>query len=520
MDKVKQNFLFIIADQLRADHVGFGGNSVVQTPNIDDLAARATQFNRAYVANPICMPNRASILTGRMPSVHGTRFNGIPLDRSAHTFVRELHNNGYHTGHIGKAHYQNLGDGPSGIVDKLFPVPGDALTSPHPDGWDQFEMHEAHQNAYVEMPPDYYGFQHTELLTHHSDLCAGHYYHWVKERGYDLRKLQGPANAKRRYDQWQQVYQTALPEEIYPTRYVADRSCRYLEDMVGSGNPFFLHVSFPDPHHPFTPPGKYYDMYEPASIDLPATFYDPHEASMPHYRFMTRRRGKIPKMWVAAFSPTEDQFRHAAAAEYGMISLIDHAVGQILATLDATGLAENTIVIFTSDHGDMFGDHGIMLKGAMHYEGAIRIPLLIARPEQAALQTEGLAGSLDLAQTLLELAGVPEYHGLQGVSLVPMLDDADVRVRTQVLIEEDEMFDMMLVGHPFRARTLITENERLSIYQHIEQGELFDLSEDPGELHNAWTDPSRRTNRNDLTEQLARELMNMADTSPKPTHMA
>ena len=112
---MKPNVVFIIADQLRADHVGFGGNPIVKTPHLDALADRAMRFDRAYVANPICMPNRSTILTGRMPSVHGTRFNGIALDLAAHTFVREMANQGYQTALVGKAHFQNFGDGPEDL---------------------------------------------------------------------------------------------------------------------------------------------------------------------------------------------------------------------------------------------------------------------------------------------------------------------------------------------------------------------------------------------------------------------
>ena len=514
------NFLFIIADQLRADHTGFGGNATVKTPHLDALAARATQFDRAFVANPICMPNRSSILTGRLPSVHGTRFNGIPLDRAAQTFVRQLRDHGYDTAHIGKAHYQNLGDGPDDLVERMFDVPGDSLVDPHPEGWDDFELHARHRRERVDMPADYYGFGHTELLTHHSDLCAGHYFHWVRDQGVDLTALQGRDHALARYDDWSQVYQTAIPEALYPTNYVRDRANAYLEGRAGAAEPFFLHVSFPDPHHPFTPPGRYYDLYDPADIPLPATFDDPHTHSMPHYRAMLARKGQAPKMWVAAFAPSEDQYRHAAAAEYGMISMIDDAIGDILATLTRTGQANDTVIVFTSDHGDMFGDHGMMLKAAMHYDGCLRVPLLIARPGQSGARASSLASSMDLPQTLLDQAGVPAFHGMQGVSLSPVLQDPAATVRDHVLVEEDEMFDMLQIGAPFRARTLITDDARLTRYQSTPQFELFDRRADPDEMTNlAGTDDAAALTAH-MTERLADALMAAADTSPKPTHLA
>ena len=117
---------------------------------------------------------------------------------------------------------------------------------------------------------------------------------------------------------------------------------------------------------------------------------------------------------VDGWTPTADQYRHAAAAEYGMISLIDDGVGRILAALEQNGVMDETIIIFTSDHGDVFGNHGVMLKHAMHYEGCTRVPLVISRPGQAPARTHSLAGSLDLAQTILDLADLPAYYGMRG----------------------------------------------------------------------------------------------------------
>ncbi len=139
-----------------------------------------------------------------------------------------------------------------------------------------------------------------------------------------------------------------------------------------------------------------------------------------------------------------------------MISLIDEGVGHILSALERHGKRDNTIIIFTSDHGDMFGDHGVMLKHAMHYEGCTRVPLIIAPPGQAPARTQALAGSLDLAQTILELTGLPAYHGMQGQSLAPIVEAPTSAGREHLLIEEDEKDDPLDIGHPLRMRTLIT----------------------------------------------------------------
>ena len=515
------SFLIFITDQHRPDHTGFGGNPVLRTPNLDRLAARGMRFDRAFVANPICMPNRATLFTGRHPSVHGVRFNGISLDPTASTFVRTLRENGWRTAQFGKLHLQNMGVG-GAFIGPIWhdAAPGDALRSVHPEGWDLWENGDRHRREKVQIPPDFYGLDEVELAVNHGDLVSGHYWQWLLEKGVDPTQLQGPGRALPHASKWNQVWRTAVPEELYPTRYVAERTAAFLERQAKTPErPFLAFCSFPDPHHPFTPPGRYFDLYDPARIPLPETFGDRHERSMPHLQRMIASRGQ-QGMPVAPFAPTEEQFREMAACEYGMISMIDDGVGGVMAALERSGRTDDTIVVFTSDHGDMFGDHGLMLKASMHYEGCIRVPLVIAAPGRAAGVSRSLASTLDLPQTLLELAGVPAYHGMQGASLVPVLADPGARVRDHVLVEEDQMFDMAGVGQPLRMRTLVTEDARLTLYQGAERGELFDLARDPRELVNLWDDAGAGALRAELALRLARAGMQVADTSPKPTFLA
>ena len=514
------NFLVIITDQHRADHTGFGGNAVLHTPHLDALAARGVRFDRAIVANPICMPNRASIVTGRIPSVHGTRYNGIPLDWSANTVMRKLRESGYHNAWFGKSHLQNMGHN-RGVADHFFGKgpQQNALQPGHPDGWDSWENEDRHKRERVTIPPDFYGLDEVDLVVQHSDLCSGHYYQWLLDAGVDPTRLQGPENALPHDALWSQVWRTSVPEDLYPTSYVTDRTIAFLERQAGGDRPFMAFCSFPDPHHPFTPPGRYFDLYDPKDIPLPATFDDPHDESMRHYRRMKKHQGKQAAQ-MAPWAPTADQFREMAACEYGMISMIDDGVGRVLAALEASGRAEDTVVLFTSDHGDMFGDHGMMLKASMHYEGCIRVPLVIAAPGREPAACSSLVSSLDLAQTILELAGEGEYLGMQGTSLVPLLDDPSKRVRDHVLVEEDEMFDLIGNGQALRMRTLVTDAARISLYRGDDQGELFDLENDPAELHNLWNQKSARALRAEMSERLAHRLMEYADSSPRPEAMA
>lgn len=519
----RPNILLIMTDQHRPDFTGFGGNPVVQTPNLDALAARSMRFDKAYVANPTCMPNRSTIFTGRMPSLHGTRYNGIPLDPRARTFPRTLREAGYHTAHIGKCHLQNMGSSPEQLARALPELPPhDARIEDLADGWDQYENVARHNAELVAMPDDYYGFSHMDLSVGHSDSCTGHYYHWAKEKGFDIAALKGAANALEVSDPAFHVWRTAVPEEVYPTTYITERTQAYIANHAANrpNEPFFAVCSYPDPHHPFTPPGKYYDMYDPADVPLPASFNDPHERSTPQYKRMQKKRGQPLRAHVNPFSPTEAEYREMAAKAYGMISMVDDAVGRILTTLEETGQAENTVIIFTSDHGDMFGDHGMMLKGAMHYEGCIRVPLLISAPGKNAGVCDRLVGSIDLAATISTLADVPPHHGMQSKDLTPLLDDPNLTPRQSVLIEEDQVHDMVHVGHALRMRTLVTEDTRLTLYDGLDHGELFNRADDPHEMRNLYGLPEAAKLQADMTNRLTREMMSHADISPRPTAFA
>jgi len=520
----RPNIVLIVTDQHRSDHAGFGGNRIVRTPRLDRLAGAGTRFTSAYAANPVCMPNRATILTGRMPSAHGTRFNGISLDRDANTFVRELRRAGYRTGLVGKAHFQNMGHGAGAleVARRAWPVRA-AVAPRYEDGWDLLENDERHRESDVELPDDFYGFGHVELAIGHGDVVSGHYLRWLVAHGLDPTAVQGPQNSAERYAPWWQVWRPTLPEELYPTHWVGERAMAFIGEAARSAAPFFLQVSFPDPHHPFTPPGRYHDMYDPADTELPPTFADDHATSMPHLQALRARRGEQPPRHPAQpFAPTEEILRTATAKEYGSITCIDGAIGAILDALEAAAVADRTVVIFTSDHAEMFGDHGLMLKGAMHYRPALRVPLLVRdprRPSQPAV-VDSLVGSIDLAQTLLALAGLDAYAGMQGHSLLPMLDDPSLSVRNAILVEEDEPFDLARTGSPLRMRTLITRLARLTLYAGTERGELFDVVDDPDELCNRWSDAGARALRGELCERLASAMMAADDAGMLPSSFA
>ncbi|WP_182348939.1 sulfatase [Tomitella gaofuii] len=516
----RPNIVLIMADQLRADHLGFGGNAVVRTPHLDAIAARGARFDRAHVANPVCMPNRASLLTSRVPSAHGTRFNGIPLDPDANTFVRALRGDGYRTMLVGKAHFQNIGNNREFAAR----ITADDPVSPGVDrrrepGWDRWEDIDLHREQWVDIPPDFYGFDRVELAIDHADYAGGHYEHWLRERGFDPAR-RGVEHAKQAYAGWDQVYQPDMPEDCYPTAWVGSRSAEMISEAAADDAPFFIQCSFPDPHHPFSPPGRYYDMYDPADIPLPATFHDTHEHSWKRLRNLVAHRGEQRGSVMAPFAPTAEQFREAAAREYGAISFIDEAVGVIVRSLEDAGVLENTVIVVTSDHGDMFGDHGLMLKLGMHYEGCVRVPMVFAGPGIAAGASGSLVSSLDLGPTVLELAGTPLFQGMQGTPLTTLFADPRATVRDAVYIEEDQMFDVFRVGRPMQMRTAISDDARITVLHGSDDGELYDHAEDPDEMHNRWHDPGYAGLKTRMLQTLMQAQLDHTDATLRPTAMA
>lgn len=522
----RPNFLLIITDQHRADHLGCYGNDIVRTPNIDGLSARGTQFNRFYVSCPICMPNRATLMTGRMPSLHGVKQNGQPLSMLNTTFTDILLAGGYQTALAGKSHLQNISARPLEMglknpdPNKLQP-PVDLLEARKnfwADGNYDQELPKTWENRDFDLHLPFYGFEDVSLVIHHGDTAGGDYLRWFSERHSDPESLRGKENAlEPGFDVWApQAWRTAVPEELYTTAYVEEKTISYLEKFSNNKKPFFLQMSFPDPHHPFTAPGKYWDMYDQKGIPVPAAFHHPQNMLPPHVAHLHGKRdaGEAFKDGVMSFACTEKEARGAIAHNYGAITMIDDAIGKTLGRLEDLGLAENTIVIFTTDHGDYMGDHQLLLKGAIHYQGLIRVPFVWADPNRTnkGQKTDALGGTLDIARTILDRAGLEPYWGMQGKSLTDIADGKDAY--DSLVIEEDQRRSLMGFPPHYKVRSLITERYRLSIYSCADWGELYDLERDPNEFDNLWADPNYQMIRADLMEQLARRQMDLSDPSP------
>ncbi|MFC0582219.1 sulfatase family protein [Micrococcoides hystricis] len=527
----RPNVLIFIADQLRADHLGFAGNQEVRTPHLDRLAKVSTQFTNAYVANPTCMPNRASLLTGRWPSAHGTRCNGIALDPDANTFVRQLARDGYRTAAVGKLHHQNMGWDYEGkqlaqieetSPELLDPHVPDAVERSWEEGWDKWEDRQRHSAEYLPLPDDYYGYQHVDLIIGHGDAPGGHWEHWARQQGVEPRQLGGADASQQVAPSWEQVYTSEIPAAAHPTRFVGDKAIENLERCAQTEDPFFLFVSFPDPHHPFAPPKEYADRYDPAQLSLPETFHDDPQQVPAHIRAMLDRRGVPDEDPTMTFAVTEEQYSAALAAQYGLIEFMDEQIGRVLQHLEDSGQAENTIILFTSDHGDLFGDHGLMLKHFVHYTAVTNVPLLVHLPGQhSSHASDDLVSTTDIAPTILELTQAPSYRGIQGQSLVPLLETGTIEPgRAALLIEEDQPFSPEGLPAPARIRTVVSQQGRLTRYYGTDELEVYDHAVDPHERVNiaSWADPTKT--QRELERHLADELMRLAETGRAPTSSA
>jgi arylsulfatase A-like enzyme len=527
----RPNFLFFITDQHRVDYLGCYGHPVLRTPHIDSIAARGTRFDRFYVATPVCMPNRATLMTGRMPSLHGVRSNGIPLSLAANTFVDALRASGYATALIGKSHLQNFTGQPP-ILTRAPPRPGDIVLDstfaeaykPAPgDGpYDQEHPKRWETGRAFSMQLPFYGFEHVDLCTGHGDHVGGQYYVWLKSRRPDADALRDRSNQLSHDYVCPQAFRTPIPEELYPTAYIAEKSCEWLDRYAAGGHakPFFLMTSFPDPHHPFTPPGRYWSMYAPQDMALPRGFASGNRppARSVAWAMAQRESGKADTAGQAAFAVSEREAREAMALSCGMIAMIDDAIGRVLARLAACGLADDTIVIFTTDHGDFLGDHRLLLKGPAHFEGITHVPFIWAEPRGGApRRTDVLAGTLDIASTVLDRANVQPYNGIHGVSLLPVLEGASAALaRDSIVIEDDQQRAVFGLPSGARLRTLVTRRWRMTIAQDDPYGELYDLTNDPHELDNLFDDADHRAVRAQLMEKLAYRQMELADRSPLP----
>ncbi|MEP0942417.1 MAG: sulfatase-like hydrolase/transferase [Rhizobiaceae bacterium] len=524
----RPSYILFITDQQRFDHLGCNGHPVLNTPNIDAIAAEGVNYDRFYVASPVCMPNRASLMTCRMPSSHGVRSLGVPLAHEHVTFVELMRAAGYDTALIGKSHLQNVSDWAVQVEPpehrEDFQSPPDdlavAIRSDLDNETYQYERQPFFEQDDPKVPLPFYGFDHYISVLRHGFNTGGDHQLHQRKTAPELAKLRSRDQQFPHDYTCPQAIRTKIPEEHYSTSYIAEQACEWLEQRKGNPNPFFLMVSFPDPHHPFTPPGKYWDMYNPDDMPIPDA-YSANDWHPPEYvKIAEEARARDKSLgqnagYSVAVSQREAQ--EARALTCGMISMIDDAVGRIRTTASDAGLMDDTVQIFTSDHGDHLGEHRLLFKGAEQYDSLTHVPFIWADPNGSkGERSSDLAQTLDIGSTILEHAKIEAAVGMQG----KIMSVAGGGARASAHIQYETQRTQDAFGSRPRVHSIVHDRWRLSMYLSKCPNELFDLRDDPGEMVNLWDSADHADVKALLLEKLAELEISAANRVPLPTAQA
>ena len=512
--KQQPNILLITSDQHRADCFGLD-NSHILTPHLDNMALSGTRFSACITPNLVCQPSRASILTGLLPLTHGVWDNGVDLNprTGEQGFAGTLARSGYETAYFGKAHFATKATfQPTGTPECM--------------------------RSGAQFGPDwrgpYMGFRHVELIVlgHMNNPLpqerppVGHYERWLLSRGEEGEMLAlctrstGPDTGGAA-----QTWHSALPTAWHSSTWLGDRTVKWLEQRDAS-KPFCAWVSFPAPHQPFDCPVPWSKLHDPKDMPLPKTRTEDvssrpwwYKASLEgapdladaEFRKLRTKVSRMPDQ-------SDPQLAEMTANYYGMISLIDHNVGRILDTLDELGLRENTLVVFTTDHGEMLGNHGLYLKGPWPLEDLLRVNLIASGPDVAhgRVVTDPVS-TLDLAATFYERAGVSAPMDLQGRSLNALLR-GEGETRTAAWSEWHVHPSRCGVG--LQLRTVRTKAHKATFELISSAGELYDLVNDPAETTNRFDDPAYAAVRKELHDLMRERPGKVAETLAEPIGMA
>ena len=523
----RRNILFITTDQQRYDSLGCNGGTIARTPVIDGLAAEGINYRRAYNQNTVCMPARSTMLTGQYVRTHGVVANGIPLPTDAPSIAHYLQETaGYRTALLGKAHFEPGFDPHLQFEENARAARGD--TGP----WRGFERSEQamHAAAFNGHPIADYGRWLKKNHPEHLESFAG--------------LLQGAPGGDTLAPE---TKNNPIPREWYHTDWVADLTVDWLRS-VGDGEPWFCWMSFPDPHHPWDPPASELPRVPWQELDLPPG----HPGSEEEIRRVLARKpahwlafwdGSFPNMegGPASFVPsklTSDQIREVNAKVHVMNELIDEACGRVLATVAALGELDHTDVVFTTDHGELQGDFGLLYKGPYHTDALMRLPFVWRPAPSAGIAPAVVSdpvGQVDLAPTFCAIAGVDPAPYMQGRAL-PTADGEPGRERA--LCEWDSQFP----GYGMHLRSVYRDGWLCTVYEPstagqpngleetwgdnvlrpcpvvyeqstrgpggvgIATGELYRVDEDPYQFENLWDDPAHASQRDDLVADLYASL--------------
>lgn len=464
----RPNILLITTDQQRFDHLGIAGTPGIATPHLDRLARRGAWLRRSYCPSPICTPTRVSLLTGRYPSSHGAYSIGVTVDpMPGPTLPGVLAGAGYATALVGKSHFVARGDEHSHIRG----LPGATDADFH--GWSG----------------PYLGFEYVRASFGHTINCVPnmHYREFLEKADPGYRRWfpqMSPGYTNMVAGAWD------LPAELHDTHWVAQESMAWLGRQ--GERPWFLWASFQDPHEPFVCPEPWFSRVDAAALE-PLPGAPEHQfADRPSFYGDVLRQGEAG--WgvindghgvpcIFRWPKMDAMAREALQATAGMIRFLDDRIGAMLDRLEASGQLENTVVIFTSDHGEMHGHHGFWGKGLTAFEDCQRVPLIVAGPGvELRGASDALVNLVDLPRTILSFAGLPAPVPWQGTDLLPLLQGGVGSVQDRTFVE------CQATSRIFQL-TCVTDRYKMVLYRDTDEGEFYDLAEDPDQLRNLWGQP-------------------------------
>ncbi len=451
------NIVFILTDQQRADTIGAWGNAHMHTPNMDRLVREGMSFRQAYCPGATCTPSRAAIFTGMYP--HNTGCYTFRDWGHHRTWVNDLNDAGYWCVNIGKMHFQ-----PRDVSGGF------------------------HERTVVENPTG------ATTWGGNGDDAWGNYltFHGAKR----------PLDRNRTDPDWDKRFQCApwhMEEHLHSDVFVGNSAVSWIHGYARKDTPFsqkdapfFLEIGFPGPHEPFDPPERFLDLYEEGCGPEPVALHEDLSRKPPqhqaHRDFFANSSGEGR---IRMDRITEEDARRMRRHYYAKISLVDEQIGRVIAALEERGLMENTVIVLSSDHGELLGDHGLAYKWLM-YDPVVHVPLVISTPETrgAAKENDDLVSLMDIGPTVLDLAGLPKPTRLEGQSLLPAVRGGKYPARRYVYCEDNYLIMCR------------SETHKLVYYIGQETGELYDLKADPNELHNLWNDSAHVEVRCRMKEHL------------------
>lgn len=447
----RPNILFLMSDQHNANSAGFAGHPAVRTPNLDALASESVRFNQAYCNNPICSPSRICFITGQYAHTHQilSNDNFEMDDANPHTLGVVLRRHGYQTAMIGKDHTIRRWDEEAYEHIRYVDLTDASRIDPRTCHYFQYLVDHGVADLYEDgsLPPD----------------------HENNTRGCAIAKL---------------------PYEHTNEHYTGEESLKFLQNR-DRRRPFFLQMSFERPHPNWMPSPEHANLYDPDEIQLgedSADWWQNGWAGRPEFI-----RDQVANLMR---NHSQDDLKRMLAHHFALITVIDMEIGRVLDYLRETGEIENTIIVYTADHGDFAGEHGICNKNIGIYESIHRIPLLLHYPNgPRGKAVDGIVESVDLFPTLCELADVPIPSTCEGNSLIPVAEQTGSG-KALALCEWDFPAPQRFIN------ALRTERFRLVYYDHERGGELYDHQTDPHEMQNLWDDPAHQSIRMELLELL------------------